>query len=83
MTTEAFKAHLNATPFHPFMVHLNDGRIVKIGDLVEAIAQTRRRVQDQSSAPVLGCFCSAGFSPKAPLRIHLDRMIRRVSLLPT
>jgi hypothetical protein len=30
MTTEAFKAHLNATPFHPFMVHLNDGRAIPV-----------------------------------------------------
>ena len=30
MTTEAFKAHLNATPFHPFVVHLNDGRAIPV-----------------------------------------------------
>lgn len=30
MTTEAFKAHLDASPFHPFTVHLNDGRAIVI-----------------------------------------------------
>lgn len=30
MTTEAFKAHLNASPFYPFVVHLNDGRAIPV-----------------------------------------------------
>jgi hypothetical protein len=30
MTTEALKAHLNATPFHPFLIHLSDGRAVSV-----------------------------------------------------
>ncbi len=30
MTTEAFKAHLNAAPFHPFQVHLSDGLAVPV-----------------------------------------------------
>jgi hypothetical protein len=31
MTTEAFKAaQLNASPFHPFVVHLNDGRALAV-----------------------------------------------------
>jgi hypothetical protein len=30
MTTEALKAHLDASPFHPFVVHLNDGRAIPV-----------------------------------------------------
>ena len=30
MTTEASKAHLDASPFHSFVVHLNDGRAIPV-----------------------------------------------------
>lgn len=30
MKTEAFKAHLGARPFHPFVVRLNDGRVLPV-----------------------------------------------------
>jgi hypothetical protein len=30
MMTEAFKAHLKASPFHPIAVHLNDGRSIPV-----------------------------------------------------
>jgi hypothetical protein len=30
VTTAAYKTHQDATPFHPFTLHLNDGRAVAV-----------------------------------------------------